>query len=538
MSGPIESATSGPLDPAGEISRSNSAGVHFSARRRLLEEEAEEEEEEESRGIRFSGRGTAAENTVSPDGGEAAAEAASAGENELQWALGKAGEDRVQLAVFEKQGWLFAGIYDGFNGPDAPEFLMANLYRAVHSELQGLFWELEEEEEDEKGDNRLDSSTTELASSSKSPSEVVEVKERKHGLDLSGSDRFAFSVDDVITGGNAVSVGSKRWLFLSKLKRGLSKQGVSSEAEVVDSVRVEETVEKRKKRRKVGTVDHELVLKAMSNGLEATEQAFLEMTDKVLDTNPELALMGSCLLVALMRDDDVYIMNIGDSRALVAQHEVKETGGVDSDIKEPSAVDDNETCAQGTKLVALQLTTDHSTSIEDEVTRIKNEHPDDMHCIVNDRVKGRLKVTRAFGAGFLKQPKLNDALLEMFRNEYIGTDPYISCTPSLRHYRLTENDQFMVLSSDGLYQYLSNEEVVSLAMEKFQMEILLNMLYRNFLSVQLSCLVINDCWKTGLGFHELLDIPQGDRRKYHDDCTVLVIALGGSRIWKSSGKYL
>jgi hypothetical protein len=38
-----------------------------------------------------------------------------------------------------------------------------------------------------------------------------------------------------------------------------------------------------------------------------------------------------------------------------------------------------------------------------EIIRIKNEHPDDPHCIVNDRVKGRLKVTRAFGAGFLKQ---------------------------------------------------------------------------------------------------------------------------------------
>lgn len=38
-----------------------------------------------------------------------------------------------------------------------------------------------------------------------------------------------------------------------------------------------------------------------------------------------------------------------------------------------------------------------------EVIRIKNEHPDDTQCIVNDRVKGRLKVTRAFGAGFLKQ---------------------------------------------------------------------------------------------------------------------------------------
>ena len=75
--------------------------------------------------------------------------------------------------------------------------------------------------------------------------------------------------------------------------------------------------------------------------------------------------------------------------------------------------------------------------------------------------------SNSYKGSLILQPKLNDSLLEMFRNEYIGTDPYISCIPSLRHYRLTENDQFMVLSSDGLYQYLSNEEVVSLAMEKF-----------------------------------------------------------------------
>lgn len=40
----------------------------------------------------------------------------------------------------------------------------------------------------------------------------------------------------------------------------------------------------------------------------------------------------------------------------------------------------------------------------------------------------------------------------------------------------------------------------------------------------------------GMDFHDLLDIPQGDRRKYHDDVTVMVISLEG-RIWKSSGKY-
>lgn len=38
-----------------------------------------------------------------------------------------------------------------------------------------------------------------------------------------------------------------------------------------------------------------------------------------------------------------------------------------------------------------------------EVQRIKYEHLDDSSAIMNDRVKGSLKVTRAFGAGFLKQ---------------------------------------------------------------------------------------------------------------------------------------
>lgn len=38
-----------------------------------------------------------------------------------------------------------------------------------------------------------------------------------------------------------------------------------------------------------------------------------------------------------------------------------------------------------------------------EVYRIKAEHPDDNQAILNDRVKGQLKVTRAFGAGFLKR---------------------------------------------------------------------------------------------------------------------------------------
>lgn len=59
------------------------------------------------------------------------------------------------------------------------------------------------------------------------------------------------------------------------------------------------------------------------------------------------------------------------------------------------------------------------------------------------------------------QPKWNNALLEMFRIDYVGRSPYINCLPSLYHHRLGPKDRFLILSSDGLYQYFTNEEAVS-----------------------------------------------------------------------------
>jgi len=61
----------------------------------------------------------------------------------------------------------------------------------------------------------------------------------------------------------------------------------------------------------------------------------------------------------------------------------------------------------------------------------------------------------------LLQPKWNNALLEMFRIDYVGNSPYISCLPYLKHHRLGPKDKFLILCSDGLYQYLSNEEAVA-----------------------------------------------------------------------------
>ncbi|KAK1618966.1 hypothetical protein QYE76_024483 [Lolium multiflorum] len=408
----------------------------------------------------------------------------------VQWAHGRAGEDRVHVVVSEDQRWLFVGIYDGFNGPEAPDFLVASLYRFLLRELRGIFYH------DAARDSRRLWQFLADAADDDEDSE----------LDFSGSGRFALS--------------------LAKLKERRFNMWAHAAAVGDDEVG-RDWAAPRKLAAAPAVRDHGAVLGALTRALAAAEAAYLDMTDQSMGSHPELAVTGACLLVALVRDDDVYVMNLGDSRAVVAQRADDDHGGCGMRMDDIGVGLEIEQ-----RLDALQLSVDHSTSIQEEVQRIKLEHPDDDHCIVNDRVKGRLKVTRAFGAGYLKQAKLNNGLLEMFRNEYIGDAPYISCIPSLCHHKLTARDQFLVLSSDGLYQYLSNEEVV-LHVENFMDRFPEGDPAQSLIEELLS----RAAKKAGMDFHELLDIPQGDRRKYHDDVTVMVVSLEG-RIWKSSGMYV
>lgn len=73
----------------------------------------------------------------------------------------------------------------------------------------------------------------------------------------------------------------------------------------------------------------------------------------------------------------------------------------------------------------------------------------------------RCLIVKLIAITLFLQPKWNNALLEMFRIDYVGSSPYINCLPSLYHHRLGPRDRFLILSSDGLYQYFTNEEAVS-----------------------------------------------------------------------------
>ncbi|XP_019427573.1 PREDICTED: protein phosphatase 2C 32-like isoform X1 [Lupinus angustifolius] len=610
----------------------------------------------------------------------------------LQWAQGKAGEDRVHVVLSEEQGWLFIGIYDGFSGPDAPDFLMSHLYRFIDMELEGLLWDYEDNPVDphplepevpktvksmaapvsnrgELCDVHANSNQGSLGSSSgpviiqdqSSNREIVEDnaenklpncgsstipctapasvpfgqlsgKGRKsvrlyellqmeswdeqglfpaseQGKDssvprestLEGHMRPCSSNlkeeisrnwdEDPTTSGKDGSIGfdatkqeqiaafsvsaqrqNSRKSFINTKLRQMYRKPKSlckklfpwsydwhREEAFVDEKLVEASGPIR--RCKSG-IDHNAVLRAMERALERAEEAYMKMVENNLDKNPELALMGSCVLVMLMKDQDVYVMNLGDSCVILAQERPNDRHPNPSSVKdekrhknrsreslvrmeldrisEESPIHNQnsdvnkmnknrEISICRLKMRAVQVSIDHSTNTEEEVFRIRTEHPDDNQAIFNGRVKGQLKVTRAFGAGFLKRPSFNEALLEMFQVDYVGTAPYLSCTPSVLHHRLSSSDQFLVLSSDGLYQYFSNEEVV--AHVTWFME---NVPEGDPAQYLIAELLFRAAKKNGMDFHELLDIPNGDRRKYHDDVSVMVVSLEG-RIWKSSG---
>lgn len=399
----------------------------------------------------------------------------------LQWAQGKAGEDRVHIVVSEERGWVFVGIYDGFNGPDATDFLVSHLYAAVHRELRGLLWDQGDQEE-------LHPDQPASTTASDHQDQPAHRRRARRSRPPRGADE-----------------DQRRWKCEWERERDCSSLKPPAQ----------------RPPRSNSENDHLAVLKALARALRKTEEAYLDVADKMVGEFPELALMGSCVLAMLMKGEDMYLMNVGDSRAVLGT-----MGSLDLDQISQGSFDG--LAGDGSPLLsAVQLTSEHSTSVREEVCRIQNEHPDDPSAISKDRVKGSLKVTRAFGAGFLKQPKWNDALLQMFRIDYVGTSPYITCNPSLFHHKLSTRDRFLILSSDGLYQYFTNEEAVA------QVEMFIATTPEGDPAQHLvEEVLFRAANKAGMDFHELIEIPHGDRRRYHDDVSVIVISLEG-RIWRS-----
>ena len=257
---------------------------------------------------------------------------------EVQVAGGAAGEDRVQAVCSEENGWLFCAIYDGFNGRDAADFLAGTLYETIvcHFNLSDM-----ESEQD--------------------------FARTSNGLSFDGS--LQYILDD----GNLSDAEKLLSKFNSSKDLGadnFSRRGPCTKTEMTSDV-----------------LRHR-VLDSLQRSLSQAEHDFLYMVEQEMEDRPDLVSIGSCVLVVLLLGNDLYTLNLGDSRAVLATYTKDCKNKVD-------------------KLKAVQLTDSHTVDNEVERTRLLCEHPDDPSVIVGGRVKGKLKVTRAMGVGYLKQVSIS-----------------------------------------------------------------------------------------------------------------------------------
>lgn len=169
---------------------------------------------------------------------------------------------------------------------------------------------------------------------------------------------------------------------------------------------------------------------------EACISAFKAMDKEIkLQENLDSSCSGTTAVVVIRQGEDLVIANLGDSRAVLGT--ITENG-----------------------LMAVQLTTDLKPGLPCEAERIKDcngrvaalkQEPHIQRVWLPDVDTPGLAMSRAFGDFILK----NHGIIAI---------------PNVYYRRLTPNDQFIILASDGVWDVLSNDRVASIvwASEKEQ----------------------------------------------------------------------
>ncbi|XP_006458642.1 hypothetical protein AGABI2DRAFT_200439 [Agaricus bisporus var. bisporus H97] len=168
-----------------------------------------------------------------------------------------------------------------------------------------------------------------------------------------------------------------------------------------------------------------------------------------------LCMYGTTALVALVDPEHVnlWVANLGDCQPVLI------------------TPDD-----EGIKDWQIEvLTTTHNGDNDDELDRIRAEHPGEDECILNRRVLGALAPTRCLGDIPFKQPpaftrRVLYNLFPGFHNtspweEFLNrnrTPPYITAKPDVVHRKLrrahiVHRPTFLVLTSDGFSDLCSGE---------------------------------------------------------------------------------
>jgi len=158
------------------------------------------------------------------------------------------------------------------------------------------------------------------------------------------------------------------------------------------------------------------------------------------------ALSGSCALLSFYdsRSKLLRVACTGDSRAVLGRRG-----------------------ANG-KWTATPLSEDQTGGTASEAERLRREHPGEPNVVRNGRILGGLEPSRAFGDASYKwssetNAELKKSYFARSPSSLLRTPPYVTAEPVVTTTQVEpEKGDFVVMATDGLWEMLTNEEVVGL----------------------------------------------------------------------------
>ncbi|KAJ5083729.1 hypothetical protein N7456_013156 [Penicillium angulare] len=186
-------------------------------------------------------------------------------------------------------------------------------------------------------------------------------------------------------------------------------------------------------------LDHDIVNESVNKVLKANSR---RMAAELLAP----ALSGSCALLSFYdsQSQNLKVAVAGDSRAVLGR-------------RGPNG-----------KWTAKALSEDLTGGTPSEIKRLQEEHPGEPYVTRNGRILGNLEPSRAFGDAVYKwtkdiQDKIKGHFFGRTPSPLLKTPPYVTAEPVVTTTKIDPSKgDFVVMATDGLWEMLSNEEVVGL----------------------------------------------------------------------------
>lgn len=174
--------------------------------------------------------------------------------------------------------------------------------------------------------------------------------------------------------------------------------------------------------------------------VKSSIKSAISIIKEELPTLIDTSFSGSTLNVVMIKGKKLFCANIGDSRAIV--------GNQINDISSRTS--------SGKKWASVSLSRDHKPDIEEEAARINRAGGRVLpYFDESGNPAGPARV-------WIKDQNIPGLAMSRSIGDAVAASVGVIAEPEIIEYELTSQDKFLVIGSDGVFEFLKNEEIVKL----------------------------------------------------------------------------